>query len=319
MGAVVRVAVCSAGPGPVLTDLSCLTPRTLDGRTGRGGSKRAGACHGSAAWGQCDRSRFRPHSAKAPADIPTSRTPAGMDRFRPPLPGAPVRAAAAWVGPVDRGTGLFQVDSDDGAAAVEDGEADVGVSAGSVSSGWMASAVPGTGAVGAGAGTRGGAAGADMCGAAVSLGAGWAGEPPSPGGSVGAAGLPGRPFAVLSGAGSSVGAAVVAAGDGSGESARAGAEAGRPMARARTAAEKAAGTARNGGEDGLTVTFRRPRIPRPRPSGFRSSLLHSAGRPQIHPHDGRPGAGRFSPGFRAAAPPGFSAPCRAPPRTRGPG
>lgn len=229
------------GPGPVVTDLSCLTVR------------------------QCARNRVLPHQVKASPAVPTSSTPAVMVRGSgPPVPGPPAGAtAAAWVGLAGLVTGLVQFDSVE--AVAED------VVPGSVIAASGVADPSGDASAGSGAaGTMDSAGG----GAGVEVAVGWAaaggagsGPPGWPGGSSGPFGLSARPSPGFVSVGSGVQDApheglVMVVAVGSGVSAAAAPAADRLTASARTAADAVAGTARSAGKDGDICYLSMRAVPR---------------------------------------------------------
>jgi hypothetical protein len=251
------VVVFSAGPAPVLTDLSCPT--------------RAGVR------GQCARSRFLPNQVKATPAAPSNRVPAMMGRSAgPPSPGSLAGATSATrVALADLVTGVFQSCPLD--APVGGGETADPVAAEAVGSvvgpSGSAGGAAGTGPVPAGGSTEG----AGCCGGAGA-------------GSAGAAGGLSGPFAFWVRVGSAgFGSPAVSgsqnnrkhwSGDGveadvgSVESAPAGPYGRKHRVMARTAADAVLDATRRTGEDGVIATFRRAQSTR---RGFLvspGSLLH---------------------------------------------
>lgn len=225
-------------------------------------------------------------------------------------------AAAIGAAAADRVTGLFQSWPLDGpvggryptaAEAVAGATSPAGV-AGSAGSGGAASWGP-----------------ASPCGGWG--GAGWTGTPAvGAGWEVGGAGslvFRGRPGWAVSGLPARTGRqrmpqVEVGATEGSAVAARAGEVGKKPKARARTAADAVVETAWRAGADGVIATFRCAQSPHHgflvSPVVFYSSLRGRKSAAAAPPQS----SDLFSPGFRAAAPPGFSGLYRVPPRSRGP-
>jgi hypothetical protein len=248
---VLRVAVCSAGPGPVLTDLSCPKP-DADAR----GAAVMWADNLAGQWAP-GRNRFLPHQMKEAPAAPSNRTPAMMGRRAgSPEPGSrPGVTAATRLAWADLVTGVFQscpleapvgggepadpVAAGDGPAAVSSGSAAGAEGTGSVPAGGVSEGAGCSG--GAGTGSTGGAGGlSGSLGFRVRAGSA---------GSVLCAGPDQQTRRHWSGD-------VVDTGVGSGESAAAGPPGKRPRVMARTAADAVVEATRKTGEDGVIATFR---------------------------------------------------------------